>query len=88
MGVRELWQHAIIWLRRVRGHTSVRVPKHERSNARLVPGPSQHTLEALTATGRVSLPEGDLLDMGAPIPPLEGEPLPSELLRAARDLER
>jgi hypothetical protein len=54
----------------------------------LVPSPPGNSLEGLIATGRMTLPHGDLFDLGAPLPPREGEALPSDRLRAARELER
>jgi prevent-host-death family protein len=88
IGVRELRQHASKWLRRVQRGESFQVTEHGRPVALLIPSPAHISLETLSATGRLSLPHGDLLDLGTPIPAREGEPLPSELLQSARELER
>jgi prevent-host-death family protein len=88
IGVRELRQNASVWLRRVQQGESFEVTDHGRPVALLVPPPSGDNLEALIATGRMTIPHGDLLDLGMPLPPREGEALPSDRLQAARDLER
>ncbi len=88
IGVRELRQNASVWLRRVQQGESFEVTDHGRPVALLVPSPSGDSLEGLIATGRMTLPHGDLFDLGAPLPPREGEALPSDRLRAARELER
>jgi prevent-host-death family protein len=88
IGVRELRQHASKWLRRVQRGESFQVTEYGRPVALLIPSSERNILETLSAAGRVSVPQGDLLDMGPPVPAREGEQLPSELLQAARELER
>ena len=88
IGVRELRQNASVWLRRVQQGESFEVTDHGRPVAMLVPAPSGDTLDSLIATGRMTPPSGNLFDLGAPLPPTEGGVLPSDLLRAARELER
>lgn len=88
IGVRELRQYASVWLRRVQQGESFQVTEYGRPIALLVPFPPQDTLAELVASGRVSHPLGDLLDVGPPLEPQVGGPLPSEILQAARELER
>ena len=45
-------------------------------------------IERLTAEGRLSRAEGDLLELGEPLPPKPGVPLPSEILEQMRADER
>jgi prevent-host-death family protein len=88
IGVRDLRQNASVWLRRVQQGESFEVTDHGRPVAMLVPASSGETLDSLIAMGRMTSPSGDLFDLGAPLPPTEGEVLPSDVLRAARELER
>lgn len=87
IGIRDLRQHASVWLRRVQQGESFQVTDRGRPVALLVPAPAHDGLEVLAATGRLSTPEGDLLELGTPLSPREGESLPSESLQAARALE-
>jgi hypothetical protein len=45
-------------------------------------------IERLTAEGRLSVAEGDLLALGEPLPPKPGVPLPSKILEQMRADER
>ncbi len=45
-------------------------------------------MEDLIASGRVTPAKGDLLDLGPPLEPVEGQPLPSEALARMRADER
>jgi prevent-host-death family protein len=88
IGIRELRQYASVWIRRVEQGESFQVTDHGRPVALLIPAPTGNSLEALQTSGRLSVPQGDLLELDPPLPARDGEPLPSELLRAARELER
>jgi prevent-host-death family protein len=89
IGVRELRQHASRWLRRVAAGETLEVTDRGRPVARLVPIPSDAPrLEQLLLEGRARPGVGNLLDLGAPLPPTPGEPLPSELLELEREDER
>jgi hypothetical protein len=46
------------------------------------------TAERLIASGPMVAGEGDLLDLGEPLKPLPGRPLPSEVLSELRAHER
>ena len=88
IGVRELRQHASRYLREVeRGH-SIEVTDRGRPVAHLVPIPAASGLDALVASGRLTLAMGDLLELGEPLEPVAGAPLPSQALAAARADER
>jgi len=50
--------------------------------------PPEGVLEELIASGRVSRGKGNLLDLGPPLEPVPGQPLPSELLARDRADER
>jgi prevent-host-death family protein len=87
IGIRELRQHASHWLRRVRAGESFEVTDRGQPVALLVPAPRDE-IERLTAAGRLSEAEGDLLDLGEPLDPEPGQPLPSVVLEQARASER
>jgi prevent-host-death family protein len=88
VGIRELRQQASRYLREVERGETIEVTDRGRPVARLIPVPSDNGLAELAASGRLSPASGDLLDLGAPLPPAEGEPLPGEVLAATRDDER
>jgi hypothetical protein len=46
------------------------------------------TVERLRREGRVTVAVGDLLELGPPLAPVAGQPLPSEVLRDLRDHDR
>lgn len=87
VGIRELRQHASVWLRQVQQGESFEVTDRGRPVALLVPVP-QDPLERLIAEGRARPATGDLLDLGPPLPPKPGLPLPSEVLEQMRADER
>ena len=88
IGIRELRQHASRWVRRAERGESFEVTDRGRPVARLVPLAPLEGLAKLRAEGRITEPEGDLLDLGPPLPPKPGVPLPSEILAQMREDER
>jgi prevent-host-death family protein len=88
IGVRELRQHASRYLREVERGDSIEVTDRGRPVAHLVPIPAASGLDALVASGRLTLAMGDLLELGEPLEPVAGAPLPSQALAAARADER
>jgi prevent-host-death family protein len=88
IGIRELRQHASVWLRKVEAGESFEVTNRGRPIALLVPRQPSRVIERLTAEGRLSVAEGDLLALGEPLPPKPGVPLPSKILEQMRADER
>ena len=88
IGIRELRQHASRYLRAVQEGETIEVTDRGHPVARLVPIPRDAGLEALAASGRLVLAEGDVLDLGLPLRPVEGRALPSEALEDVRADER
>jgi len=67
VGVRAMRQNLSVYLRRVGSGETFEVTARGRPVARLTPVEAGATpLERLAATGRASLPEGDLLELGPP----------------------
>lgn len=91
VGIRELKQQASAVMRRVSGGEVVEVTDHGHPVARIVPLKGS-TLDQMVAEGRATLARGDLLttmaELGLPLPPVEGLPLPSEILTELRADER
>ncbi len=88
IGIRELRQQASRYLREVQRGETIEVTDRGRPVARLVPVPTGAGLEALAETGRLAPAAGDALELGPPLRPAKGEPLPSEALAALRADER
>lgn len=88
IGIRELRQRASEYLRLVEAGETVQVTNRGRPVALLVPVPDGSPLERLTAEGRMAPADADLLDLGAPLAPVPGHPLPSRRLEATRADER
>jgi len=88
IGVRELRQYASTWLHLVEQGESFEVTDRGRPVALLVPIRSHDLLEQLTAAGRLSIAEGDVLEIGEPLTPVPDKILPSEALEQARADER
>ena len=88
IGIRELRQHASRWVRRAAAGESFEVTDRGRLVARLVPPAPLEGVAKLRAEGRISEANGDLLDLGPPLPPKPGILLPSEIIAADRDDER
>jgi prevent-host-death family protein len=91
IGIRELKQQASAVMRHVAGGEVVEVTKHGRPVARVVPLKGG-TLDQMVAEGRATAARGDLLttmaELGLPLTPVEGLPLPSEVLAELRAGER
>ncbi len=88
IGIRELRQQASTYLRDVERGETVEVTDRGRPVARLVPvGRSDPRAELITS-GRLARGEGDLLKLGAPLPPARGRPLPGVVLARMREHER
>jgi prevent-host-death family protein len=88
IGIRELRQQASRYLRSVENGETIEVTDRGRPIALLTPIPRGGRIAELTAAGRLSVPKGDLLDLGEPLPPKPGVPLPSEILAELREDER
>jgi prevent-host-death family protein len=88
VGIRELRQQASRFLREVERGETIEVTDRGRPVALLVPVPNDDRLEGLLATGRLVPAAGDLLELGEPLDPARGAPLPSEALAEARADER
>ena len=84
IGVRELRQNASKYLKRVEAGETIEISDRGRPVARMVP----ITLtgwDRLVAEGRVRLADGDLLELGPPLPLPPGATPPSELISRMRD---
>lgn len=88
ISVRELRQHASRWLRQVQEGEAFEVTDRGRPVALLVPRRQGSVLQQLIEAGRVTPPSGDLLDLGPPLKPEPGQPLPSAVLQELRADER
>jgi prevent-host-death family protein len=88
IGIRELRQNASRYLRQVERGETLEVTDRGRPVARLVPIPEESTFDRLVAEGRITPARGDLLDLGPPLEPKPGAPLPSEVLERMRADER
>ena len=88
IGIRELRQNASRYLRRVQDGETIEVTDRGHPVARIVPIPRADGVESLAASGRLVLASDDALDLGPPVKPVKGEPLPSEALSEARADER
>lgn len=84
IGVRELRQNASKYLRRVAEGESIEITDRGRPVAVLVPT-RKSGWDALVAEGRVRPAEGNLSDLGDPIPLPEGAMSPSERLARLRE---
>ena len=88
ISVRELRQQATVWLREVQRGRRFEITNRGQPVALLVPIPPGNEIERLTAAGRLSVPQGDLRELGPPLPPIPGQPLLSEVLEQMRADER
>jgi prevent-host-death family protein len=88
VGVRELRQNASRYLALVQTGETLQVTDRGRPVALLVPVPAGNPVDRLEAEGRLSPEAGDLLDLGAPLRPARGKPLPSAALQRSRKNER
>ena len=89
IGIRELRQNASKYLRLVeeRGEP-IEITDRGRPIAQLSPLPTGSRIEQLVASGRLRRGRGSLKDLGPPLEPRPGVPLPSEVLAAMRADER
>ena len=88
IGIRELRQHASVWIRRVKAGESFEVTERGQPVALLVPPTSGGLLAQLEAAGRLSRAELDILDLGPPLPARDDLPPPSRILEELRADER
>lgn len=88
IGIRELRQQASRHLRDVEAGETIEVTDRGRPVALLVPVPKEDPLERLAASGRLVDMSGDALELGEPLEPTLGAPLPSRALADARASER
>jgi prevent-host-death family protein len=88
IGVRELRQRASEHLKKVEAGAVLEVTARGRAVALLVPARHAGRRERLVAQGRLVPGSGDLMDLGAPLPPTRGVPKPSEQLELSRAAER
>ncbi|MBI3184136.1 MAG: type II toxin-antitoxin system prevent-host-death family antitoxin [Myxococcales bacterium] len=88
VGIRELRQNASSYLRRVEAGETLQIASRGRPVALWVPLPRTGGLDRLRQEMRLTEPEGDLLDLGPPLRPSPGVPLPSASLSMAREHER
>lgn len=85
IGVRELRQNASRYLRLVEERReSIQITDRGRPVALLSPLPSGGRIEELAASGRLRRASGSWQDLGRPLEPVPGVPLPSEMLAAMR----
>jgi len=68
IGIRALQQHASAVLRRVQRGELLEVTDRGHPVAFLVPAAHKGALDRLAAAGRLTVAEGDLLALGAPLP--------------------
>jgi len=90
IGIRELRQNASRYLRLVqeRGEP-IEITDRGRPVALLTPVPNASSrIEQLRASGRLRPARGSWKDLGPPLPPTPGAPLPSEVLAEMREHER
>jgi len=88
IGVRELRQQASRYLREIERGDVIQITDRGRPVARLVPIPRSSRADALIESGQLSRSVGDLSELGAPLEPRPGVPLPSVELAAMRRNER
>lgn len=90
MGVRELRQNLSVHLRRVRAGETLEVTEHGHPVALLAPRPVERRtrLDQLLSDGRATPAQGDLLELGTPLPPPAGAPTISQVRMRMREEER
>lgn len=88
VGIRQLRQDASTYVRLVQRGETVQIADRGRPIALWVPIPRARGLARLEAEMRVTKAEGDVLDLGPPLRPVRGAPLPSQVLGKAREDER
>ena len=89
IGIRELRQNASRYLRLVEERQEpIQITDRGRPVALLSPLPTGGRVEQLAAAGRLQRARGRWEDLGPPIKPTPGIPLPSEILAEMRADER
>lgn len=88
IGVRELRQRASEYLREVEGGASLEVTAHGRPIAQLVPVRREGRRAVLVTRGRLRPADGDIFDLGAPLPAARNVVPASALVMRARSDER
>lgn len=88
IGVRELRQRASEYLREVEEGGSLEVTAHGRPIAQLVPVRTGSRRAVLTTRGRLTPADGDVLDLGEPLPSAGNVPPAGRRLAQARESER
>lgn len=88
ISIRELRQHASVWLRKVQEGEAFEVTDRGRPVAMLGPLPSGSVIERLIAEGRIRPATRKWQDHRSMVPPKPGVPLPSEILEQMRADER
>lgn len=88
IGIRALERHANLVLRRVRRGQPLEVVERGHPVALLVPAQAVGIIDTLTASGRLTAAEGDLLELGPPLALKRGVQLPSARLARMREQER
>ena len=89
IGIRELRQNASRYLRLVEeSREPIEIADRGRPVAFLTPLPAGSRLYQLAASGRLRRARGSWRDLGPPLEPIPGQPLPSDVLAAMRADER
>ena len=88
VGIRQLRQNASEYLRLVEAGETIQITDRGRPVALWVPVPRRRGIARLEAESRLSRAEGDVLDLGPPLPPVRGRPSASATLAEARANER
>jgi prevent-host-death family protein len=90
IGIRELRQNASRYLRLLEERREpIEITDRGRPIAYLTPVPAPASrIEQLRASGRIRPAKGSWRDIGPPLEPEPGVPLPSEVLAAMREHER
>ena len=88
IGIRELRQNATVYLRCVERGEKVEITSRGRPVAMLVPIPDEGAVQRLEKLGCLSEADGDLLELGPPLPAASGVPEPSRDLEERRRHER
>ncbi len=90
IGIRELRQHASRYLRLVEERREpIQITDRGRPVALLAPIPKTGSrIEQLRASGRIRPGRGSWRDLGPPLEPTPGAPLPSDILAEMREHER
>jgi prevent-host-death family protein len=88
VGIRAIRQNASAYLRRVEAGETIEITDRGRPVALWVPIRRRKGLARLEAEARLSTSEGDLLDLGPPLPKAARTPSPSVALAKHRQDER